>query len=118
MSERTDPLSAAARHIEGGGPVAGFLAALSESRLFELASLCMSEAAARAEARRATLCDHPPTPACDSCGGQHDGYDGVSHLATCAANIAKARELTYHPSAGVRRWVERILDAARAAGAL
>lgn len=125
----SDPLSAAARHINGGGPLAAFMAALSDEGLRALDDAAGEERLRRAREREATRCDHPPSPACDSCGGQKAGtlywdapgvdrMDGVRHRDDCRARIERARQLTYHPSAGTRRWVENVLDRARRAGAI
>lgn len=120
MSDRTDPMSAAARHINGGGPLAPFLGALTLSALHELASLATAEANARIAAWRATLCDHPPAPGCYSCGAP-EGFDGigtpwrwggVTHRPGCGHLVGEARESVYSPN-GSQRAAARVLDAER-----
>lgn len=61
MSDRTDPMSAAARHINGGGPLAPFLSLLTEKALGDLAVAAQAAFERRIDEWRATLCDHPPT---------------------------------------------------------
>jgi len=118
MTDRSDLLGAMARHVNGSGPLAPFLEALTDSSLHELASLASSELRARVAAREATRCDHPPKPGCDSCGGPTDnrtGFDGIAHTPTCAATIERARGLVYHPSVRVRLWAADVLNAAAVA---
>lgn len=121
---RTDPMSAAARHINGGGPLAPFLRALTDSALSELASLASQELRLRVAARLATLCDHPPKPACDSCGRPESYPDyrgepypwrsgGVDHRPGCAEIVEMARRNAYSPRVPTREWAARVLDAER-----
>jgi hypothetical protein len=103
-----------------------FLSALSSVTLSDIRHAATAEAHRRAAAIEASRCGHPIKPACGSCGGPLSTpaevaglgtFDGVAHKPTCSENISRARRLTYHPSAGVRQWVERVLAAARLAGA-
>lgn len=122
---RTDPLSAAARLLNDPlTPVAPFLASLTTRALVELGSLCAAEANRRHAEVEATRCDHPPKPACDSCGAPFTrpvshGYAGsVDHRDDCAAQIAWARDHVYYPRTRVRAVAAEVLDRARRAGAL
>lgn len=123
MSDRTDPMSAAARHINGGGPLAPLLALLTEEALGYLAVAAQATFDRRIDEWRATLCDHPPTPECFTCGAPKATladdrvspwhHAGVTHRPGCAEVVQEAEANRYHPRAALRLRASDVLAAER-----
>lgn len=114
-------LRSAALLLRKGHPHDVLLGALDDETLSRLMGATSAEVNARAAARRATLCDHPPAPGCYSCGAP-EGFDGigtpwrwggVTHRPGCTQLVGEARASVYSPNGSQRAWAARVLDAER-----